>query len=238
MSELSKTFLEASLKLWRGRYEKADAALHAALTKGDRATAHKFGPKVGAAAVKVHLRERQLALLAPATKLLWMPGAEHRPRASAGAFASGYTPRGLLHKTEGMGDATSTLDQNGDHPHSEILTNGHIIQYIPLNLSAKALVHSGFPETNRASCVQVEIVGLEDGAAPWPPAQLAALRNWMRFVEANAGVERASHVRWGSDGQFRLDAAAWVKLTGWCGHQHVPENVHIDPGALDIGVLL
>lgn len=238
MSLPSRAFLEGSLKLWRGRYEDYDTELHVALKAGNQAAAHKWGPKVGNAAEHVHLRERQLALVKPSTLLVWMPGAERRPRASAGRFASGYTPRGLLHKTEGTGDPTSTLDRNGDHPHSTVMINGHIIQYIPLNLSAKALVHSGFPETNRARCVQVEIVGLEDGAAPWPPAQLTALRNWMRFVEANAGVERASHVKWGANGEFRLSANAWISVKGWVGHQHAVENNHIDPGAIDISTLL
>lgn len=238
MSLPSKTFLAASLKLWRGRYESYDAKLRAALKAGNTAEAHKWGPKVGDAAQHIHLRERQLALITPHTRLTWMPGAEHRPRSSAGTYASGYTPRGLLHKTEGLGDPTSTLDQNGDHPHATIMRDGHVIQYIPLNLSAKALVHSRNPETNRASCVQVEIVGLEDGAAPWPAAQLTALRDWMRFVEANFGVERASHVKWGARGEYRLGDAAWTKLTGWCGHQHAPENDHIDPGAIDISILL
>jgi hypothetical protein len=30
----------------------------------------------------------------------------------------------------------------------------------------------------------------------------------------------------------------WNNFDGWCGHQHVPENEHWDPGKLDIGRLL
>ena len=30
----------------------------------------------------------------------------------------------------------------------------------------------------------------------------------------------------------------WNDFDGWCGHQHVPENEHWDPGKLDIGRLL
>lgn len=238
MSLPSRAFLSASLKLWRDRYAKYDEKDRAAHAAGDKAGIHKWGTLMAKAVVKVHLRERQLALVKPFTPLLWMPGAVHRPRVSAGPFAAGFTPRGLLHKTEGLSDATSTLDANEDQPQFEIDRDGTIYQYMPINLSGKALVHSGPPETNRASCVQVELVGVEDGAAPWPPAQLTAIRNWMRFVEQNAGVERASHVKWGAAGEFRLSASEWVKITGWVGHQHVPENDHVDPGAINIQVLL
>lgn len=238
MSLPSRAFLQASLNLWRGRYEKYDGKLRAAIKAGNQAEAHKWGPRVGDAAQHVHLRERQLALVKPATRLVWMPGAEHHPRSSSGPYVAGYAPKGLLHKTEGTGDPTSTLDANGDHPHATIMRDGHVIQYIPLNLAAKALVHSRNPETNRASCVQVEIVGLEDGAAAWPPGQLVGLRNWMRFVEQNFGVERTSHVRWGNHGEFRLGDGAWTRIGGWVGHQHCPENDHLDPGGIDIQTLL
>ncbi|MFT4288181.1 hypothetical protein [Nocardioides sp.] len=36
----------------------------------------------------------------------------------------------------------------------------------------------------------------------------------------------------------RLTGAEWRQFTGVCGHQHVPENVHGDPGAIDIGRVL
>ncbi|HEY6222818.1 MAG TPA: hypothetical protein VIW26_03470, partial [Gemmatimonadales bacterium] len=36
----------------------------------------------------------------------------------------------------------------------------------------------------------------------------------------------------------RFTAAAWLAFDGWCGHQHVPNNDHGDPGAIDIARLL
>jgi hypothetical protein len=30
----------------------------------------------------------------------------------------------------------------------------------------------------------------------------------------------------------------WTRFNGWCGHQHVPNNDHGDPGNIDIGYLL
>jgi hypothetical protein len=35
-----------------------------------------------------------------------------------------------------------------------------------------------------------------------------------------------------------MSAAEWDTFTGWCGHQHIPENDHTDPGALPIARLL
>jgi hypothetical protein len=31
----------------------------------------------------------------------------------------------------------------------------------------------------------------------------------------------------------RMSFAQWQNFTGWCGHQHVPENDHGDPGSMD-----
>jgi hypothetical protein len=30
----------------------------------------------------------------------------------------------------------------------------------------------------------------------------------------------------------------WKMFSGWCGHQHVPNNDHTDPGAIDIDSLM
>ena len=37
---------------------------------------------------------------------------------------------------------------------------------------------------------------------------------------------------------FRMTMDAWEVFDGVCGHQHVPENTHWDPGALDWGTLM
>jgi hypothetical protein len=52
-------------------------------------------------------------------------------------------------------------------------------------------------------------------------------------LKSTVAFTDAAHVR-------RLSGQAWVDYTGWCGHQHVPEQPsgHWDPGAVDIGELL
>lgn len=42
----------------------------------------------------------------------------------------------------------------------------------------------------------------------------------------------------GSTNTVRFTFAGWRNFYGWCGHQHVPENVHGDPGNIDISYLL
>ena len=41
---------------------------------------------------------------------------------------------------------------------------------------------------------------------------------------------------YGKGGQ-RFSFDRWRAFKGWCGHQHVPENTHGDPGALEWGVV-
>ena len=53
----------------------------------------------------------------------------------------------------------------------------------------------------------------------------------MRFIEEQGGVERASHVSFTHP--KRLSNQQWLGLTGWCGHVHVPQNNHVDPGGID-----
>jgi len=240
----------ASLALWLRRYHyrnvKATQYLHAlrhAKTAADQAAARaqlaRWEALMSAAQSMVHRRETQIAAQKPARIMEWMPGAIHMPRAGSGTHASGYAPKGLLHTTDGMSDATGTLDGNRDWPNFEVIRDGRIIQYFPVNASSRALVHNGYPETNNGGPCQIEIVSLEPMTLT--PSQRTSLKRLMRFIEANHGVQRASHVRWGHDGAYRLRAGVWVGLHGWCGHEHVPENDHTDPsgpGTIAISDLL
>lgn len=172
-----------------------------------------------------------------ATGVMWMPNVRRLARSSAGAWAVSCPPKGILHTTEGSGDATSTLDANGSHPHFQVERDGRITQYIPVDQAAKALVHTGPQETNKAHAVQIEVCGFA-AQTNWPDDQKAAVRRVMRFIERNAGVERASHVPFVVGSSERLSGAAWISTGGWLGHQHVPQNDHYDPGAITIGDLL
>lgn len=57
---------------------------------------------------------------------------------------------------------------------------------------------------------------------------LTCVSNWLAYGtdSRRPGVTPASY----GANPARMSMAAWRQFTGWCGHQHVPENVHGDPG--------
>ncbi|MFM9616876.1 hypothetical protein ACKI14_02800 [Streptomyces turgidiscabies] len=83
-------------------------------------------------------------------------------------------------------------------------------------------------------------------APEWALAELAWLLRWLN---ANHGVPLTCAKDWlayGTDARrpgvtpasyganpARMTFTQWNAFTGWCGHQHVPENDHGDPGSLD-----
>lgn len=133
------------------------------------------------------------------------------------------------------------------------------IQHFDIDRSSRALVNlSGGVETNTLNVCQVELVGTCDpsthrswGSAPhiyWPEAPdwaLAEVAEFLRWMHANHGVPLSGPAKWpaypasyGSSGGQRMSGAAWTAFEGVCGHMHVPENVHGDPGAIDFSKLI
>lgn len=143
------------------------------------------------------------------------------------------------------------------------LRGGHWRAHFPDEKSARALVNSpGGVETNTLNAVQFELIGTCDPAKAvswgklragrdyvyWPNANLRQ-RRWLARILADMHrrhglrllplVEfRAYPASYGTHNGVRLSGAAWSKFAGVCGHQHVPENVHGDPGALRIRSIL
>jgi len=128
-------------------------------------------------------------------------------------------------------------------------------QHFDIESSSRALVNlRGGVETNTMNVCQVELVGTCDpkthakwqaaGKAHiyWPDAPDWALQGVARFLawmHEEHGVPLSGPKSWpaypssyGSGGQ-RMTGAQWTDFKGVCGHMHVPENVHGDPGALD-----
>ncbi|MFI7499203.1 peptidoglycan-binding protein [Streptomyces sp. NPDC049687] len=128
-------------------------------------------------------------------------------------------------------------------------------QHFDIETSSRALVNlRGGVETNTLNVCQVELVGTCDpkthakwkaaGTAHvyWPDAPDWALHGVARFLtwmHEEHGVPLSGPKSWpayptsyGSGGQ-RMTAAKWTDFKGVCGHMHVPENVHGDPGAID-----
>jgi hypothetical protein len=166
--------------------------------------------------------------------------------------------KGVLHTTEtgslpGYGNGASA-------PNATLLwtpSGGmRIFQHFPLDMSARALKNlSGGVLTNTDGVAQFEIVGSCDpGFAKRygylyvpdaPDAFYEALAAFMRRVESITSIPRARTPRpWIAypasygNSPARMSNSEWDSFRGWCGHQHVAENDHGDPGRLDIDRLI
>lgn len=163
---------------------------------------------------------------------------------SAGAYTGGPY-KGVLHTTEGStgSGAISAFQANNSWPHFLVDYVGKVWQFFDTNVAGRALVNlAGGVETNRDSAIQIEIVGFAAQPNSHPQAQLDALNALMRWIEANTGVKAKGPGRgfasaYGQN-NLRFSFAEWDAFDGWCGHCHVPENDHWDPGAINLDVLL
>ncbi|SHI68876.1 hypothetical protein [Streptomyces sp. 3214.6] len=133
-------------------------------------------------------------------------------------------------------------------------------QHFPIDTSARALVNlPGGVETNTLNVCQVEMVGTCDpdthaqwtraGLAHiyWPEAPdwaLAGVAEFLRWMHVEHGVPLTGPSSWpaypSSYGatSARMTYAEWTAFEGVCGHMHVPENVHGDPGAIHFDRLI
>lgn len=192
---------------------------------------------------------------------LWYPLAMLIPANKPGlSFAAGALYRGVLHTTEGKTaeGSFSVYKAKGYWPHftaSFETGDFQIWQHLPLDVGGYALANiGGGVETNRQRAIQIELVGSADiNNKSWgdayvenfPDAYLSGIAKWMRWLEVQTGVKRIAVPRWlpypksyGADNGIRMTPAAWTFFNGWCGHQHVPENLHGDPGLINISRLL
>jgi hypothetical protein len=131
-------------------------------------------------------------------------------------------------------------------------------KHFRIDTSSRALVNlAGGAETNTLNVVQVELVGTCDPTTHrrwggsrhiyWPDAPDWALRDLGRFIgwlHREHGVRLSAPTKWlpypSSYGRTsaRMSASEWRGFYGVCGHQHVVENDHGDPGAIDINRIL
>jgi hypothetical protein len=132
-------------------------------------------------------------------------------------------------------------------------------QHFDFDRSSRALVNAaGGVETNTLNVCQVEIVGTCDpsthkkwGSTPhlytpdlpdWAIRDLAAFAKWAHDhhgVPLTSGVTfKAYPGSYGTANGVRMSASKWNAFKGHCGHQHVPENLHGDPGLLPMAAIL
>ncbi|MBD9723435.1 hypothetical protein PV755_46600 [Streptomyces caniscabiei] len=170
---------------------------------------------------------------------------------------------GVVHTTEGT--ALPSYGGGGSAPTFTLVPSLKdktvaVYQHFDVDRSARALVNkAGGVQTNTLNCVQVELTGTCDPKTRakwiaegrsfvfWPEAPDWALLEFARLVHwlsDEHGVPLASTVTWkaypgsyGANG-VRLSGQEWTDYYGWCGHQHVPENDHGDPGNFPMGKVL
>ena len=154
--------------------------------------------------------------------------------------------RAAPHFTIGVGDPGSLT--------REPLGAVRVWQHVSLNRTAYALKHPrGTPETNHmgAHCIQIECItyvgdqpdhGIVGNRGNLPNALTVALAGLVREIITTIGGINVSDLPelWsatrssGPKAKQRLTARQWDRFNGICGHQHVPNNSHWDPGAFDI----
>lgn len=164
----------------------------------------------------------------------------------------------VLHTTEGSG--YTDYGNGGSAPHFTVkpgpADDAHIRQHIPTTEASKALENrSGGVETNNAGVIQIEIVGSCDRTyaeknglrctedyGDEDLASVAAVVAWI--CEAHGIPLDVGDLDWPTtnaaylDAPQRMSGEEWTEYAGICGHTHVPENVHWDPGALPVARLL
>lgn len=163
---------------------------------------------------------------------------------NAGLFISGYAKKGVLHTTEGSSasGAIGAYKKNNSWPHFTVEYSGTVYQHISIDLAARALENrTGGVETNRGGAIQIEVVGFAS-KPNWPQAQVEAVKKLMRWIEEQTGIKQAGPQFGGSEqyglkNPFEFTNTQWISFNGWCGHQHVPENRHWDPGAINLSNL-
>jgi len=138
-------------------------------------------------------------------------------------------------------------------------------QHFDIDTSARALLNlPGGVETNTNNVCQVEMVGTCDPATRakwvkaglvqdkdfiyWPEAPDWALRGVAEFLgwmHTKHGVPLSGPSKWpayptsyGNGGGQRMNDVQWNAFKGVCGHMHVDENFHGDPGAIDFEKLI
>lgn len=189
-----------------------------------------------------------------ATRGWYPPAIDNWARSDAGDHLGPITV-GVLHCTQsppgGFRPRGNDYFGHQNYPHFTVdvqVVNGkrvfRVWQHISIFKSAKALSNdAGGVQTNREGVIQIEVVGYAHKPFTDDPVLVAGLAALMRWVESQTQIPRSSGVtfwagRYGENVPHRMSYAAWQKYAGWCGHQHVPENEHYDPGAIDIRKLL
>lgn len=168
---------------------------------------------------------------------------------TGGSYTSGPF-RGVLHTTQSKNYNPSTKEYYGhsNPPHFTLVwrrTKAVMYQHYSIKVAARALENRLDPEnlqTNRYSAIQIEIAWRAEEITQLPDPMVEMLGKWMRWVEQQTGIRKVNppflkNDAYGAGSKSRMSTDEWRNFNGWCGHQHVPENAHWDPGPIDIARL-
>jgi hypothetical protein len=184
------------------------------------------------------------------TKAEWLGNGQ-----SGGSFTSGPF-KVVLHTTETAG--IPDYSNGATAPHlTYYARERRWVQHTSFATAARALRNeSGGVQTNRDSVLQVEIVaysaesmvdkygGGRVKVSELTEENLADLREFLYWAHEHFGValrwpgKRAESYGEANGSGFRMSLSQWEQYDGVCGHQHVPENDHWDPGALNWAALM
>lgn len=107
-------------------------------------------------------------------------------------------------------------------------------QHTPINGSATALKNSGSNQTNRANVVQIEIIGFAKDSANLPQSALDDLGAFAAWMNVEWEVPLLATPKWtGPNTTARMTWCQFSAFKGILGHQHVPGNIHWDPGLIN-----
>lgn len=175
------------------------------------------------------------------------------PGHGGGDFTGDEPWRCVLHSTEGLSieSAVGAYSTGGVPPQCTIdPAQRRKAQHIDTDRSAYAVINQpGGVETNRWRAIQVEIVMFADEAKAQQYGGLyvgdltdehyAFIRSCLFELQADKpftfdGPDFVAYpASYGFHAAQRMTAEEWRVFNGTCGHEHVLENDHGDPGALD-----
>lgn len=175
---------------------------------------------------------------------VWHPRAERViPTAvSFGTMITGVPWREVLHLTTSRNYSPTRANFYGaqNWPHAtaaKISGVPRLFQHGPIDRSARAMQNdAGGVETNRCRAVQLEIAWGAYDPELIPDDLMNVVADWCGWVADQTGCRRDLPLAFvGSEGygeaaSQRLGNDAWLAFDAICGHQHVPENDHWDPG--------
>ncbi|MCA1572464.1 MAG: hypothetical protein LC798_19625, partial [Chloroflexi bacterium] len=172
----------------------------------------------------------------------WHPRARDASANRSGGAFIGVAPKIVLHTVEGRGRYSynpSSYYGNPYWPHATIDGEG-IHQHLPIDVYGFALANAaGGAETNRANAIQCEILWFSAEIEDLPDDVMAHVADWVDWVAEQTGTpleftEFRGDGSYGENAPQRFGAREWLDFSGICGHQHVPENDHWDPGAFPV----